>query len=226
LGADVATAIWYASLFYLTPYSTFTNGRAATGMAVKELYDNCVNCLQYAETISSWANVGVGQLANFTTTMFSSTFETDALPFSLYGGNAVFLMYNTGGYESRGYLQFGGFVGYSGSAVCGPWNVSSVTQALTLSFYIRVASTEPLNLTSVRDSLDVNLLDEAGVLLSTIAVYSNLSPRSSTYVQKTIFNLQSIVETSLFMISFAVSNDNNNPTTFCVDDVSLATSQI
>jgi len=228
LGTDAAAAIWYRAIFYLTPYSTFTNARTAVGQAVKELYNNCVNCLQFAEAMSSWGGVGVGVLANFTSTIFTSTFESDALPFSLYGGNAVFLMYGgTGGHSSRGYLQLGGYVSATGSAVCGPWNVSTVTNALTLSFWIKVASAEPLNLTTVRDSLNVNIRDyNTGLVLSTVASYSNLSPRNATYyVQKSIFGLGSIVGTSLFTISFDVGNDATCPTTFSVDDVSLSSSQ-
>jgi hypothetical protein len=226
LGTDVAASIWYRAIFYMPPFATFTQGRTAVGNAVRELYNSCVNCIEYVEAMNAWSVVGVGQLQNFTTTLVSQNFESNALPFSLYGGMAVFLITGgTLGHNSRGYLQFGGYAGYSGSAVCGPWNLTTIpTTESTLSFWIEMTTTET-NLTSIRDTLNVVLRNPTtGALIATLASFSNLSPKNA-YSLKTIYGIAAIVGNNPFTIGFEVYNDAANPTIFYIDDLSFTQAQ-
>jgi len=177
--------------------------------------------------MNAWSVVGVGSLVNFTSTLITQNFESNALPFSLYGGMAVFLITSNGtmGHNSRGYLQLGGFAGYSGTVVSGSWNLTTIpTTESTLCFWMEMTTSET-NLTSIRDTMNVVLRNPtSGALIAMIASYSNLSPKNA-YSLKTIYGISAIVGSQPFTIGFEVYNDATNPTTFYVDDLTFSEAQ-
>jgi hypothetical protein len=222
LGADVASTMWYVALWYSNPFTDFSGHKTNLARAARSLY-NCTTCIQYAEAMNSWVAVGVGSAVNATLNITFSDFELTELPWYLFGPNAV-LWVNAGngtvlGYHSsRGFIQLGGYTGYSGTAYSGPWNISPVATGATLSFYLNIVSTDTTN--PGPDTLSVQLKDSVtGNLLTTLATFTNLSPKN-TWKLCSYPNLQAYSSYNL-LISFAVFNSLNSPTTFYLDNVLL-----
>jgi Zn-dependent metalloprotease len=227
IGTDAAAMIWYTALYYSTPFTDFTTQKTNLLRAARDIY-GCTNCLQYVETSNSWAAVGVGSVLNLTTNITATNFETDELPWYLIGGSAVFYINGNGSFGSghsgsRGYVQLGGFVGYSGTLWSGPWNISSISTAATLSFWLSVISSDTTN--PGPDTLTVTIQDAVTqVVLTQLVTFTNLYTPKNTWQQHTYFNLQAYSSHTL-VISFAVNNDATSPTEFLVDDILFAQAQ-
>jgi hypothetical protein len=92
--------------------------------------------------------------------------------------------------------------------------------AATLSFWLRVFSGETSTL--AKDTLKVEILNTSGVVLSTLATYSNVN-KSSSYSQKTL-NLASFAGKTIRFRFRGVENSSLK-TSFLIDDVAVNVTQ-
>ncbi len=142
-------------------------------------------------------------------------FEGSASPWVL-SGNAY---WSAGGYAhgGSGYTVLGYYDNASGAeyqAVTIP-----STAAGTLSFWLNVTSSETTT-TTVYDRLFVEVRSTTGVLLGTLATYSNLNRGTAgVYAQKS-FSLAAWKGQAV-RVQFRVTTDGSLSTSFRVDDVSL-----
>lgn len=142
-------------------------------------------------------------------------FEGSASPWVL-SGNAY---WSNGGYAhgGSGYTVLGYYDNASGAeyqAVTIP-----STAAGTLSFWLNVTSSETTT-TTVYDRLFVEVRSPTGVLLGTLATYSNLNRGTAgVYAQKS-FSLAAWKGQAV-RVQFRVTTDGSLSTSFRVDDVSL-----
>jgi hypothetical protein len=88
--------------------------------------------------------------------------------------------------------------------------------AATLSFYLRINTKERGNV--VHDTLAVQVLNSSGVVLSTLATYSNVNAAPG-YVLKTL-DMSAYVGKSV-ILKFVGTEDASLPTSFVLDDVTL-----
>ncbi len=88
--------------------------------------------------------------------------------------------------------------------------------AATLSFYLRINTKERGNV--VHDTLAVQVLNSSGVVLSTLATYSNVNAAPG-YVLKTL-DMSAYIGKSV-ILRFVGTEDASLPTSFVLDDVTL-----
>ncbi|MFC7615133.1 S8 family serine peptidase [Actinokineospora soli] len=98
-------------------------------------------------------------------------------------------------------------------------SIPSTATAATLSFHLRVDSAETEAV--AYDTLRVQVLDQQGAVLATLATYSNLN-ESTGYVQRS-FDLKSYAGRTV-TIKFTGTEDASLQTSFLVDDTALTTS--
>jgi subtilisin family serine protease len=95
--------------------------------------------------------------------------------------------------------------------------IPSTAASATLSFYLRITSSETTT-TTVYDRLQVQILNSSGSVLSTLATYSNLN-KNSSYVLKsfdvTAYRGQTI------RVRFYGTEDSSLQTSFVIDDTAL-----
>ncbi|MBI3713054.1 MAG: CehA/McbA family metallohydrolase [Burkholderiales bacterium] len=96
-------------------------------------------------------------------------------------------------------------------------SLPATASSATLSFWLRVASDET-STTQAYDTLDVQIRNSSGTVLSTLATYSNLN-KGSTYVSKS-FDL-SAYKGQTIRIYFQGKEGSVTATSFLIDDVSL-----
>jgi uncharacterized protein (TIGR03437 family) len=87
----------------------------------------------------------------------------------------------------------------------------------TLTFYLRITSAETTTTTQF-DKLQIQVLNSAGTLLSTLATYSNLNKNSAYALQS--FNLSSFAGQTI-RVRFNGTEDSSLQTSFLVDDTAL-----
>lgn len=96
-------------------------------------------------------------------------------------------------------------------------SLASTASSATLSFWLRVASDETTS-TQAYDTLQVQIRNSSGTVLSTLASYSNLN-KGSTYVNKS-FDV-SAYKGQTIRIYFLGKEGSVTATSFLIDDVSL-----
>ena len=96
-------------------------------------------------------------------------------------------------------------------------SIPSTATTATLSFYIRITTSETTTSTAY-DRMSVQLLNSAGSLLSTLATYSNLNANSS-YVLRS-FDV-SAYRGQTIRVRFYATEDSTLQTSFVVDDTAL-----
>ena len=142
-------------------------------------------------------------------------FEGSASPWVL-SGNAY---WSAGGYAhgGSGYTVLGYYDNASGAEYQAVTIPSTATG--TLSFWLNVTSAETTT-TTVYDRLYVEVRSTTGVLLGTLATYSNLNKGTAgVYAQKS-FSLAAWKGQAV-RVQFRVTTDGSLSTSFRVDDVSL-----
>jgi subtilisin family serine protease len=96
-------------------------------------------------------------------------------------------------------------------------SIPSTATSATLSFYLRITSSETTTST-IYDRLQVQILNSSGSVLSTLATYSNLN-KNSSYVLKsfdvTAYRGQTI------RVRFYATEDSSLQTSFVIDDTAL-----
>jgi plastocyanin len=111
----------------------------------------------------------------------------------------------------------------------GSTNTASINQRITipagacsasLSFFLRVASTETAS--TANDKLKVQILSDAGAVLKTLKVYSNLN-KSNTYSKKSLNILAFKGQT--IRVRFLGTENSSLKTTFLVDDTAVNIAQ-
>ena len=95
--------------------------------------------------------------------------------------------------------------------------IPSTATSATLSFYIRITSSETTTVTAF-DTARVQVLNSAGTVLATLATYSNLNENTS-YLLKT-FDLTAYRGQTI-RIRFHATEDSSLQTSFVVDDTAL-----
>ena len=142
-------------------------------------------------------------------------FEGSAAPWVL-SGNAY---RSTGGYAhgGTGYSVLGYYDNASGTE----YQTLAVpaTAAGTLSFWSNVTSSETTT-TTAYDSLYVEVRSAAGVLLGTVATFSNLDKASAGVYTLRSFSLAAWKGQTI-RVQFRATTDGSRATSFRVDDVSL-----
>ena len=96
-------------------------------------------------------------------------------------------------------------------------SIPSTATSATLSFYLRITSSETTTST-IYDRLRVQVLNSSGSVLATLATYSNLNENSS-YVLKS-FSL-SAYRGQTVRIRFYATEDSSLQTSFVIDDTAL-----
>jgi subtilisin family serine protease len=96
-------------------------------------------------------------------------------------------------------------------------SIPSTATSATLSFYVRITSSETTTST-VYDRLQVQVLNSSGSLLATLATYSNLN-KNSSYVLKS-FDL-SAYRGQTVRVRFYATEDSSLQTSFVIDDTAL-----
>lgn len=94
--------------------------------------------------------------------------------------------------------------------------ISSLACTATLTFYLRVSSTETTN--QANDTLKVQILSSGGAVLKTLATFSNLN-KGTSYVRKS-FNLINF-KGSTIRVKFTGAENSSLKTTFLIDDTGL-----
>ncbi|HET7704808.1 MAG TPA: S8 family serine peptidase [Thermoanaerobaculia bacterium] len=95
--------------------------------------------------------------------------------------------------------------------------IPSTAASASLSFYVRITSSETTT-TTVYDRLQVQILNSAGSVLSTLATYSNLN-KNSSYVLKT-FDVTAYRGQTI-RVRFYATEDSSLQTSFVIDDTAL-----
>ncbi len=98
-------------------------------------------------------------------------------------------------------------------------SIPSTATSATLSFWLHIDSAET-STTSIFDTLTVQVRDANGVVLQTLATFSNLN-KAAGYQQHS-FNLNAYIGKTV-QIFFHGAEDSRLQTSFVVDDVSLQT---
>jgi subtilisin family serine protease len=96
-------------------------------------------------------------------------------------------------------------------------SIPSTATSATLSFYLRITSSETTT-TTVYDRLQVQILNSSGSVLSTLATYSNLNKNSSYLLKSfdvTAYRGQTI------RVRFYGTEDSSLQTSFVIDDTAL-----
>ena len=95
--------------------------------------------------------------------------------------------------------------------------IPSTASSATLSFYIRITSSETTT-TIAYDKVNVQILNSAGSVLATLATYSNLN-KNSSYLLKS-FDV-SAYRGQTVRVRFYATEDSSLQTSFVVDDTAL-----
>ena len=97
--------------------------------------------------------------------------------------------------------------------------IPASAQHATLSLWLNIATDETTT-TSAYDKLDVQIRNQNGAVLKTLATYSNLD-QTTAYVQKT-FDV-SAYKGQTVQVYFKMVEDNGKATSFRLDDITLTT---
>ena len=221
IGPDHAEQIWYKALSaYMTASTNFAGARTATLSAATQLYG--AGSADYAAVAQAWCAVGVGTCSTGTPTpgteLFTNGgFETSVAPWVMSGSGAVYTAAGNFPHGGTGYIYFGAATSVNGQT----YQTITIPAATspTLRFWLNTTSAETTT-TIQYDKLFVEVLNNSGTLLTTLATYSNLNKvaTGSDYSQKS-FSLAPYAGQTV-RIQFRTTNDSSSITTFRVDDAS------
>jgi hypothetical protein len=142
-------------------------------------------------------------------------FEFVSAPWSL-SGDALFAN-DFSAHNGRGYVRLG--QRSATGEVAQTFTVPSAARTANLNFYINVVSDESLKI--ARDQLSVEIRNTSGKLLGTVVTYSNLDKSVvGNYALAGPFSLMKYRGQTIKLVFRATSN-NQLPTTFRIDDVSV-----
>jgi subtilisin family serine protease len=190
------------------PWDTLTATNGSHSLSAKA-YDQAGNVGTSASTPVTVSNATSGEL------LVNGGFEGSATPWVL-SGNAY---RSTGAYPhgGTGYLILGAYDNASGSAHQAVTIPSSA--AGTLAFWLNVTSSETTN-TTAYDRLFVEVRSTTGVLLGTLATYSNLDRGpAGAYTQRSLSLAPWRGQT--VRVQLRATTDSLYATSFRVDDVSM-----
>jgi hypothetical protein len=143
-------------------------------------------------------------------------FEGTSSPWTI-SGNATYFRAGSYPHSGTGYVDLGttnDTTGRLSQQVTIPEGL-----APTLSFWLNVTSNEGTR-SAVHDRLRVEIRNNLGRVTETLATYSNLDrSKSGIYAQKSI-DLSRYAGQTIW-IQFTANNNNSQPTTFRIDDVTL-----
>ncbi len=217
IGADDAAKIWYLALTeYMTQTTNFAGARTATLIAAAELFGE--TSAQYATVGTAWCAVCVGacEAPNPTELIVNGGFEVTLSPW-VSSGAAFYTASGNYPHGGTGVIALGQNNSVSGQVY---QTVSIPTGAAgTLTFWLNVTSTE--RTTNLQfDKLFVQVRNDSGTLLATLATYSNVNKGTAGAYSKKTLNL-SAYRGQTVRLQFRATNDYSFPTTFRIDDVSL-----
>jgi Zn-dependent metalloprotease len=221
IGADAAARIWFKALTtYMTSSTNFAGARTATINAAGALYGT--GSVQQSAVATAWCLVGVGECTGpppppAAELIVNGGFEGTSSPW-VPNGSAFYTGNGSAPHSGTGYVYLG----------AGDSRTGNVYQTITvppsgnpqLTFWLNVTSSETTT-TSQYDRLFIQVRDTAGMLLRTLATYSNLNKGATgVYTEKGAFDLSGFRGQTI-RIHFRATTDVTLPTTFRVDDVSV-----
>ncbi len=223
IGPDKAEQIWYKALSaYMTASTNFAGARTATISAATQLFGS--TSPENTAVQKAWCAVGVGTCPGSGTPtpggidlITNGEFETAITPWVMLGSGAIYTSAGNFPHGGTGYVYFGAAVNVNGQAY------QTITipagKSPTLTFWLNVTSQETTTTTQY-DKLFVEVLNNSGTLLTTLATYSNLNKvtLSNDYSQKS-FSLAPYAGQTI-RVQFRSTNDSSAPTTFRLDDTS------
>ncbi len=225
IGPDKAEQIWFKALSaYMTASTNFAGARTASISAATQLFGS--TSPENIAVQKAWCAVGVGTCPagttptptpNGTELIINGAFETAIAPWVMSGSGAIYTNAGNFPHGGTGYAYFGAAVSVNGQAY------QTITipagKSPTLTFWLNVTSQETTT-TIQYDKLFVEVLDNSGTLLTTLATYSNLNKvtASNDYSQKS-FSLAPYAGQTI-RVQFRSTNDSSSITTFRLDDAS------
>jgi thermolysin len=225
IGPDKAEQIWFKALSaYMTASTNFAGARTASISAATQLFGS--TSPENIAVQKAWCAVGVGTCPagttptptpNGTELITNGAFETAIAPWVMSGSGAIYTNAGNFPHGGTGYAYFGAAVSVNGQAY------QTITipagKSPTLTFWLNVTSQETTT-TIQYDKLFVEVLDNSGTLLTTLATYSNLNKvtASNDYSQKS-FSLAPYAGQTI-RVQFRSTNDSSSITTFRLDDAS------
>ncbi|MEO6588677.1 MAG: M4 family metallopeptidase, partial [Pyrinomonadaceae bacterium] len=193
IGTIAMEKIWYRALTtYFTSGTNFSAARTATLNAATSLYGS--TSAQYTSVATGWCAVGVGSCPSGGATptptpggggselLSNGGFESSASPW--VGSGTGYFYTNNGSYPhgGTGYIYFGVNNSVSGQSYQQVSIPSTATGTFT--FWLNVTSSETTTTTQY-DKLFVEVRNTSGMLLTTLATYSNLNKGTAgSYSQK------------------------------------------
>jgi len=215
IGIDAAYAILYRAVtVYYTSTTQFYDARIAMLYATEDLYGNG---FFFEEVQTAWGLCGVGSVPVVAPTneIINGGFEGTQSPWQLSGTGVAWVRSGSQKKAGVGYIQFGITNSATGQAYQN-FNLPANAGSLNFTFWLWTTTSDVL--TSVRDQFWVELHNGTnGALITQLAAFSNMDATSS-YVQYS-YNLMNFMGVSNLQVLFRATNDNNNPTTFRVDEV-------
>ena len=225
IGPDRAEQIWYKALSaYMTSSTNFAGARTATISAATQLFGS--TSTENTAVQKAWCAVGVGSCPagttptptpNGTELITNGAFETAITPWVMTGSGAIYTNAGNFPHGGTGYAYFGAATSVTGQMY------QTITipagKSPTLTFWLNVTSQETTT-TVQYDKLFVEVLDNSGTTLATLATYSNLNKvtGSGDYSQKSMSLAAYAGQT--IRIQFRTINDSSAITTFRLDDAS------
>lgn len=225
IGADNAAKIWYSALTnYMTSSTNFAGARTATLNAATALFGG--TSAQYNAVKTAWCAVGVGDCTatppgSGTERLANGGFETSITPWVMSGTGAFYVANGNYPQSGTGYIYFGGANSVTGQTYQ-QFTIPGTVTAANLTFYLNVTSAETTTTTQY-DKLFVEIRDANGVLLTTLATYSNLNKGTAGVYTKGAFSLLAYKGQTV-RLQFRTTTDASSITTFRVDAASLLTS--
>jgi len=202
----------------MTAGDSFYDCRTSALRAARDLYGP--TSFEYLSVGIAFGLCGVGTVPVPTPTeiLTNNGLESTAVPFTFVGTGAVYVRSGTTPHGGRGYATLGITNSGFGYFYSNPGSFDSNTANATLSFWVWITTAD--SSTSPTDRMYVEFKDSStGVLLGQVAVLSNRDATSG-YVKKS-YNVMAYKGYPL-QLQFRVLNDGNGPTTFKVDDISIA----
>ncbi|WP_338848324.1 M4 family metallopeptidase [Massilia sp. W12] len=223
IGADDAAKIWYKALTtYMTSSTNFAGARSATLNAATALFG--ATSAQYNAVCNAWNMVGVGASCNVvpnpnpgTDLLSNGGFETAITPWIMSGTGAFYIANGNYPQAGTGYAYFG-----NANSVTGQTYQQVTLPAgsnLNFSYYLNVSSAETTTTTQY-DKLFVEVRDTSGVLLATLATYSNLNKAATGAYSLKSHSLGAYAGRTI-RLQFRTTTDSSNITTFRVDTAAV-----
>jgi len=222
IGITPAAQIWYkAFTTYVVATTNFAGARDATVAACGVLFGTSSSTCFAVQV--AWGLCGVGSVPTPSPNQLivNPGMERTQSPWTISGTGVSWYGSGVNSYAGTGYIYMGTVNGASGSVSQGPFNMANNTGNATLSFYLRIDTSET-SLTIVKDYMTVEIRNaNTGASLGIIAAFSNLNA-TGTYNYFGPYPIIAYKNIPIKLI-FSACTDLNSPTYFYLDQVNINT---